>query len=189
MRPAPDQFQGWGGISLDRYFRAPTNYYFFDQGQTLCQSCTGNGSQPWTTTLTINDPSEAVRIALTWTDAAGNAVVSTANNLKNDLDLEVRATGSDGVPHVWYGNLFYLDRDDLSRREFSLRDPAAPVYRDRKNNQEKVAIPAVGEANGLPAGATTLTITVRAFNISESGIVPDDPTRVQDFAVAVENAH
>ena len=189
MRPAPDQFQGWGGISLDRYFRAPTNYYFFDQGQTLCQSCTGNGSQPWTTTLTINDPSKAVRIALVWTDAAGNAVVSTAYNLKNDLDLEVRATGSDGVPHVWYGNLFYLNRDDLSRREFSLRDPAAPVYRDRKNNQEKVAIPAVGEANGLPAGATTLTITVSAFNISESGMVPDDPTRVQDFAVAVENAH
>ncbi|MBK9966606.1 MAG: S8 family serine peptidase [Holophagales bacterium] len=191
MRPAPDQYQGWGGVSLARYFSPASNYFFHDQENDtiLCQDCSGPGSQPWTTTLTINDSSKVVRLAVAWTDAAGTEVLAPFDNLKNDLDLEVRATGSDGIPHVWYGNVFYSNRDDLARTENSLRDPASPVSRDRKNNQEKAAIAPVGQPNGLPAGATTLTITVRAFNLTENGLIPDDPARRQDFAIAVENAH
>lgn len=63
------------------------------------------------------------------------------------------------------------------------------MTRDRKNNHEKIAIAKAGETNGLPAGATTLTIRVSAFNISENGLIPDDAERRQDFAIAVENAH
>jgi subtilisin family serine protease len=188
MRPAPDQYQGWGGVSLDRYFRAASKYFFYDQEVVLCQECTGAGSTPWTTTVTIDDPTKPVRIALAWTDAAGSTALAPEHNLRNDLDLEVSTTGSDGIPHVWYGNLFYLNRDDLARREWSLRDPAS-VTRDRKNNHEKIAIAKAGETNGLPAGATTLTIRVSAFNISENGLIPDDAERRQDFAIAVENAH
>lgn len=181
MRPAPDQAQGWGGVSLDRYFRPSSNYYFADQPRVLTQG------RSWNKELTIVDATKPVRIALTWTDRAADTTLSPALNLQNDLDLKVEATGSDGVTRRWYGNLFYLDRDDLSRREFSLRDPF-PVSYDHKNNHEKIVIAPLGGANGLVTGMTRIKVWVSAFGIAGDGLDPDGSTLRQDFALAVENA-
>lgn len=182
MRPAPDQYQGWGGVALDQYFRPATNYYFLDQQSVLTQG------QTWTTTVNIVDPSKPVRLALVWTDAAASPTLYGANNLSNDLDIEVRSTGSDSIPHVWYGNLFYYNRDDLSRTGYSLRDPS-PVSYDRKNNQEGITIAASEQPNGLPTGTTSLTITVTAFSVGVDGLDPHGNTPRQDFAVAGVNVH
>lgn len=182
MRPAPDQAQGWGGVSLDRYFRTSSNYYFADQTQVLTQG------QAWSQTLTIADPTKPIRIALTWTDRAAGVTTHTLQNLQNDLDVRVRSTGSDGIQRTWYGNLSYLNRDELTRREWSLRDPS-PITYDRKNNQEKVAIAPLGQSNGLVAGMTTITVTVTAWGLAGDGLDPDGSTLRQDFALAVENAH
>lgn len=182
MRPAPDQYAGWGGAALDQYFRAATNYYFFDQGTVLTQGLT------WTKTLTITDSSKPVKIALVWTDRAAPLTLNPGVNLINDLDVKVQAKGSDQIQHTWYGNLMYYNKDDLSRTEYSLRDPS-PITYDRKNNQEKVAILQVGQPSGLPVGATTITVTVTGFSIVDDGLEPHGSTHRQDFALAVLNAH
>ena len=89
--------------------------------------------------------------------------------------------------------------EQLSRTEYSLANPS-PINRDVKNNQEKVAIAGVGQtsgnlptgfvsANGLPAGATTITVTVTAASLTGDGLIPDGTTLEQDFALAVLNAH
>ena len=161
--------------------RDSSNYFFADQAHVLSQG------QSQSVTLTIADPTKPIRIALAWTDRASGTTTHAYENLQNDLDLQVRATGSDGIQRTWYGNLFYVNRDDLSRREFSLRDPS-PVDYDRRNNVEKVAIASLGQPNGLVAGMTTITVTVTAWGLTGDGLDPTGSTSRQDFALAVENA-
>ena len=105
-----------------------TRTLVFDQQSVLTQG------QTWTRVLTITDPTKPVRVSLVWTDRAAGLTEYPNLNLTNDLDLKVQAIGSDRVRHVWYGNLFYYDRNNHSRTEYSLRDPS-PISHDRKNNQ------------------------------------------------------
>jgi hypothetical protein len=175
IRPAPDQQQGWGGVSLDRYFGAAANYYFYDQQTTFEQ-----GSGSWTKTLTIDDTSRPVSIALVWTDAAASVTVATTTNLINDLDLRATVNG-----HNYYGNNYYTDIYSVSRDGYSLQDPS-PVY-DRKNNVEKIDV----RASELPVGGGTITVTVTPAVINGDGLNPYGTLhcRCQDFALAVINAH
>lgn len=175
MRPAPDQQQGWGGVSLDRYFGPAANYYFYDQQTTFVR-----GSGSWTKTLTINDTSRPVAIGLVWTDAAASATIATTTNLINDLDLRATVNG-----HNYYGNNYYTDLYSPGRDGYSLQDPS-PVY-DRKNNVEKIDI----RASELPVGGGTITVTITPAVINGDGLNPYGTLhcRCQDFALAVINAH
>lgn len=176
VRPSPDKFQGWGGVALDRFFRATSNYYFYDQGTTF----TTNG-QTFTRTLTIADASKDINIALVWTDRASAATGDEDINLVNDLDL--RATISGGGTYDWYGNNYYTSIDSCSRNGYSLRNPGSITY-DRKNNVERINI----KASDIPSGATQVTITVTANSLTGDGIDPEGSTFRQDFALMAENA-
>ena len=115
MRPAPDKYQGWGGVSLDRLFRSSSNYHFVDQPVKLTPE-----SLPFTLSLSLTDTSADVNVALVWTDRAGPTAAEGLNNLVNDLDLVVTATGG-GQTASWYGNNFY-------KRDASLEYPAGRGY-------------------------------------------------------------
>lgn len=178
MRPSPDQYQGWGGVSLDRLFRSSSNYYFYDQGTTFTSP-----SQYYSRTVTIADTSKDVNITLAWTDRASDTRTDQSVNLVNDLDLyAVVFYGGQG--YTWVGNNYYYNRDACSRDGYSLRNPSPVVY-DRKNNVERINI----RASDIPAGATQITIQVVANSLTGDGIDPtSNSTFRQDFALSVENA-
>ena len=185
MRPTPDQYQGWGGASLDKLFRPYANYYFFDQGKTF----TASGEPSWTKTLTIADTSNSIELALVWTERPSVLPVNGGENLVNDLDVKVTAIGSGGVTRIWYGNNYYVNRDDLgqARTEYSLTfSPGQTPQYDRKNNVERINI----KATSLPAGATSLTVTVTPFSLSANGLDPEGTATglKQDFALFAVNA-
>ncbi len=185
MRPTPDQQQGWGGVSLDKLFRPLTNYYFFDQNTTF----TANG-QSWTKSLIVADSTQPIDIALVWTERPSLTTVSSAPNLLNDLDVKVTATGTGGVTRVWYGNYYYRDRNDLgsARTGYSLPccAPDQTLVYDRYNNVERINI----EPASMPAGATSLTVTVTAFGLTANGLDPLGKAALikQDFALFAVNA-
>ncbi len=179
MRPAPDKYQGWGGVSLDRLFRPASNYYFFDQGWVL----SSNGAS-WSKVLTIADVSRPVSVALVWTDRASETPVKTETNLVNDLDLRIDLSAG-GQGYFWQGNNYYTSIDSCARDGYALRNPWPATY-ERKNNVEKIDI----KASDIPAGATQITVRVTAFSLTGDGMDPTSNSQFrQDFALAVENAH
>jgi hypothetical protein len=179
MRPSPDQYQGWGGVSLDRLFRSSSNYFFYDQGTTLTAS-----GQYYSHTVTIADASKDVNITLVWTDRASATLVDQRVNLVNDLDLYAVAFNG-GQVYTWVGNDYYYSRDACTRDGYSLRNPSPVVY-DRRNNVERINI----RASDIPAGTTSITVQVVAYSLTGDGIDPTNNgnTFQQDFALAVENA-
>ncbi len=185
MRPAPDQYQGWGGASLDRLFGTTSRYYLYDQGTTF----TANG-QVWSKVLTITDPTKPISLALTWTDRPSPTTNWNVVNLVNDLDLEVTIWDGQGY-RVWAGNVYYCDRDAVGsgRTGYSLDSGTTTcgLPADRKNNVEKIDISPVR----IPTGATQMTVTIKAFALTGDGLEPCTraSTPKQDFALAVENAH
>lgn len=174
VRPAPDKYQGFGAVSLDRFFRASSNYYRFDQGVVLLPS--GNSH---TQLLTIADNTKDINIALVWTDRAGPDLAHGDINLQNDLDL----TATIGT-YNWYGNVYYTTPDACTRDGYSLRSPS-PVTRDHKNNVERITI----RASDIPYGATQILLQITPFSITGDGIEPaTNSTFRQDFALFAENA-
>lgn len=178
MRPAPDKYQGWGGVSLDRLFGSGTNYYFYDQGTTF----TSNGST-WTHTASIADNAKDVFVALVWTDRASDDTAYAFLNLVNDLDLEVSFTDNLGT-HTYYGNVYYDSVDSCARDGFSMKDPTS-FTRDHKNNVEKISI----RHTDIPSGGTSMQIKVTAYALTGDGIAVNGSTIRQDFAVMAYNLH
>lgn len=185
MRPAPDQYQGWGGAALDRLFGATNRYYLYDQGTTF----TSNG-QVWSKVLTITDPTKPISLALAWTDRPSPTTSWNVLNLVNDLDLEVTIQDGQGY-RLWAGNVYYCDRDAVgsARTGYSLDSGTTTcgLPADRKNNVERIDI----SPARIPAGATQMTVTVRAFALTGDGVEPCTRPGIprQDFALAVENGH
>jgi len=177
MRPAPDKYQGWGGLTLDRLLRPATNYFFFDQGRVL-----RSVDPTWTQSLTVVDRLQDVNIALVWTDRHGTEPNAALVNLVNDLDLEVSYVAG-GQTHRYQGNAYYTSIDSCARDGYSLLNPAMPF--DHKNNVERINI----RGGSLPMGVSSITVTVSAFSLTGDGIFPGDSADFrQDFALAVENA-
>lgn len=175
VRPAPDKYQGWGGISLDRFFRSSSNYFFDNQSTTFT-----NLTQSYTRYIWIANNAEDINIALVWTDRAGPDLANPDANLVNDLDLSA-TIGTNN----WYGNNYYTTIDSCLRNGYSLKNPS-PVTRDRRNNVERITI----KASDIPVGATQILIQVNPFRLIGDGIDPStDVTFRQDFALFVENAH
>ncbi len=188
MRPAPDQYQGWGGLSLDRLFGATSRYYLYDQGTTF----TAPG-QTFTKTLTITDPTKPISVVLAWTDRSSDPTVPAGQyNLVNDLDLSVTMQWTEGEVRYlrrWRGNHYYCDRDAVQsgRTGYSLDNGNSPctLTFDRKNNLEKIDI----HPSRIPPNNQGLKIFVTAAAITADGVDVFGSTPRQDFAIAVENAH
>lgn len=179
MRPAPDKYQGWGGVSLARLFGSAANYYFHDEGSPLTYA-----GDSWTHTATIADATEDIFVALVWTDRHSDDKAYPLTNLVNDLDLEVSFTDSQGT-HKYYGNVYYDSIDSCDRDGFSMKDPTS-FTRDRgRNNVEKVSV----RRSDIPSGVTSFQIKVTAFSLTGDGVDVNGSTLRQDFAVMAYNLH
>ena len=157
----PNNNVGWGRVSLENaLLQAPASdrgpKIFLDQRQAF--TATG---QEYTIRVAAADATRPLRIALTWTDAAGAVGANPA--LVNDLDLEVRSVNT--------GDLF---RGNVFAGGFSTAGGAA----DDLNNTEVVAIQ-------NPGGV--YEVTVVAANLLASAR-PDIAPPWQDFALVIDNA-
>ena len=157
----PNNNVGWGRVSLENALlqmpasdRGPK--IFVDQRHAFTAT-----SQEYTIRIAAADAARPLRVALTWTDAAGAVGADPA--LVNDLDLEVLAVNT--------GNLFL---GNVFAGGFSTTGGTA----DDLNNTEVVAIQ-------NPAGV--YEVTVVASNLTASAR-PDIATPWQDFALVIDNA-
>lgn len=137
----PNDYQGWGMLSLDRLLRPGAQFYFYDQGAPLLP-----GATIWQKQLRVADASHETRITLVWTDAPSD---SGNQNYRafNDLDLSVLRPGTS---QSWYGNRL--------SGGYSIVNPTfAP---DAVNVVEQVIVP----ANTFAAGdVLILTVDPRAI--------------------------
>jgi subtilisin family serine protease/Mg-chelatase subunit ChlD len=157
----PNNNVGWGRVSLENaLLQAPASdrgpKIFVDQRHAF--TATG---QEYTIRVAAADITRPLRVALTWTDAAGAVGANPA--LVNDLDLEVLSVNT--------GDLF---RGNVFAGGFSATGGVA----DDLNNSEVVAIQ-------NPAGV--YEITVVASNLTASAR-PDIASPWQDFALVIDNA-
>lgn len=157
----PDRKQGWGRLDLDAVINPPLNRLTFDQDTVFDMS-----GQNWSLPLMADDPTEPVRVMLTWTDAPGPGTGGTNPAWVNDLDLSVDAVGG-----LFLGNVFGGDG-------FS----ATGGVPDSINNMEGVFL---GPDQHL---GQAFTLDVLAVNIAEDALDPHDPQFPrQDFALACYN--
>lgn len=173
MRSAPDEHQGWGGVSLDRLFKyAP--YYSFQDRRVVSQAY-----PTYTTIAHAFVPANPVSIAVVWTDPPALPTADARWVLTNGLLLEATVTDGNGVSRHYYGNCYWLN-PLLVRDGYSLSN-VTPVL-DRWNNVQRIDIP----PGTLPAdGAITITVSGLGFNADGCG---GGSGLCQDFALAVWNA-
>ncbi|ABX07050.1 MAG TPA: peptidase S8 [Herpetosiphon sp.] len=150
----PTNQQGWGDVYLKTALDS-TPRIVVDQSHVF-----GASGESFSQVGQIADSNKALRVALTWTDAAGG---TTGDAFVNDLDLEVTVGGQ-----VYKGNVF---NETLS---------TTGGVADAKNNVESVY---------LPAGASgAIQVRVIARNIAGDAIPGNADTTDQDFALYVYNA-
>ncbi|HVM06405.1 MAG TPA: S8 family serine peptidase [Acidimicrobiales bacterium] len=157
----PNNNVGWGRVSVENaLLQAPAAdrgpKIFVDQRQAF--SATG---QEYTIRVAAADATLPLRVALSWSDAAGAVGANPA--LVNDLDLEVR--------HVDTGQLF---RGNVFAGAFSTTGGVA----DDLNNTEVAVIQ-------NPTGV--YEVTVVAANVAASART-DIAGTWQDFALVIDNA-
>lgn len=158
---APDRKQGWGRINLDKIINPTEPLWLIDQDTLF----TNSGDQ-YTVQLTPDNPAEAVKIMLVWTDAPGAGLGGTNPAWVNDLDLSVNSGAN-----TYLGNQFGGDG-------FSVTGGSP----DNKNNMEAVFLKAT-QHTGNP-----FTIQVLAANIMGDALDPHNPTTSrQDFALVCDN--
>ena len=162
-RSRPIRTTTWAGVALsleNALLQAPASdrgpKIFVDQRQAF--TATG---QEYTIRVAAADAALPLRVALSWSDAAGAVGANPA--LVNDLDLEVR--------HVDTGQLF---RGNVFAGGFSTTGGVA----DDLNNTEVAVIQ-------NPTGV--YEVTVVAANIAASART-DIATPWQDFALVIDNA-
>jgi subtilisin family serine protease len=157
----PNNNVGWGRVSIENaLLQAPAAdrgpKIFVDQRQAF--TATG---QEYTIRVAAADATLPLRVALSWSDAAGAVGANPA--LVNDLDLEVR--------HVGTGQLF---RGNVFAGGFSTTGGVA----DDLNNTEVAVIQ-------TPTGV--YEVTVVAANVAASART-DIAGTWQDFALVIDNA-
>lgn len=149
----PTNSQGYGMPNLETMF-SDTPTFVVNQTQVL-----GATGETWEWVGAAVDPSKPVRIALTWTDAAG--AIGTSPQVNNlDLKVEYGAT-------TYLGNVF--------SGQWSTTGGTADI----RNNYEAVFL--------QPATPGTIKITVTGFNIAGDGVPGNADTTDQDFAIVCSN--
>jgi len=162
MPQRPNRFAGWGRLDLDAVINPGFDIWLADQETVL----TASGAD-WEVQLQADDPSEPVRLMLSWTDAAGPGTGGTTASWTNDLDLNVDAGAT-----RYRGNVFDSTSGDSQSGGSS----------DLKNNLEGVYL-----TPAQHAGAS-FSVQVLAATIAADAINPYTPgTPKQDFALVCYN--
>ncbi len=162
-----DSKQGWGRMDAAAVLDPQEAVAYYDNPVTF----DGTGEE-WRQTLTVDDPSQPVRLMLVWTDAPGHGLGGSTPAWNNDLDLEVDAGGT-----TYLGNVFGADG-------LSVTGGTA----DDRNNTEGVLLGAPAAA-GHPRGGQMEEITVRvlAADINSDAIPGVGDSTDQDFSLVCYN--
>lgn len=155
LTPVPNPQQGWGAVNLTPLVDNPTRLVSVDQSHLFTAS-----GQVFERQVTVSDPGQPLRIALSWTDQPANPLAVVT--LINDLDLEVIGAGG-----TYLGNVFTGGASTTGGTA------------DRRNTTECVFLSA-------PTGS--YTVRVRAFNIAGDGVPNTGGALDQDFALFAWNA-
>ncbi|MEM1182830.1 MAG: S8 family serine peptidase [Acidobacteriota bacterium] len=153
-----DSKQGWGRMDLEAVMNPPTDVVFVDQTHTF-----DNTGEQWIETFSVDDPSQPVRLMLTWTDAPGHGTGGSTPAWNNDLDLIVRVNGQ-----TYRGNVF--------ANGVSTTGGAA----DAINNTEGVFFAPFG-------AATSIEIEVLATDVNSDALPHAGDATDQDFALVCYN--
>lgn len=151
----PSNTQGYGMPNLEAAFDPSTARIMVDQH--IVFGSTGDGFADF---VGVANPAKPVRIALSWTDAAGAAGSSSPQ--VNNLDLEVTVDGQ-----TYKGNHF--------AGQWSTTGGTA----DTANNYEAVFLP--------PGTSGAIAITVTATAINGDGVPGNADLTDQDFALVCSN--
>lgn len=142
----PNQYQGWGMLSLERLLGSATNHYFLDQSVTFTQS--GGFVKGWKVFLLVRDGSKATHVTLVWSDPQQQTSGQQYTAI-NNLNLQVCG-----------GSICY----DGNRIDGTtgLSIPAPPTINDSVNNVERVIVPAntFGTGSQITVRVTPQSITV-----------------------------
>lgn len=155
----PDSKQGWGRLRVDRLLGQDVQIWYYDQARVL-----ENTGEIWQQVLWPADPSKPVQIMLVYTDAPGHGLGGSQAAWNNDLDLAVASGRA-----TYRGNVFDASGNSVVGGSY-----------DTRNNVEAVVLtPAqLGES---------LTLTVRASNISSDALPNSGDATQQDFAIVCRN--
>ncbi|MEO7431464.1 MAG: S8 family serine peptidase [Dokdonella sp.] len=154
-----DNKQGWGRMLITPVLAPAQAVQYVDQSVVF-----ENTGESWTHTYTAADPTQPMRIMLTWTDAPGHGLGGSTPAWNNDLDLRVTANGS-----TFLGNA-------LDNAGWSVTGGSA----DAKNNTEAVFLQAAQHAGSL-------TIDVLATDINSDALPNSGDDTQQDFALVCYN--
>jgi serine protease AprX len=160
MTNVPNNQQGWGRLHLGNVFDSwhANAVVHIDQSAVFDRS-----GQSRSVRVKAIDPSQPIKVTLTWTDAPGPGLGKKTPAWVNDLDLRVRSGGD-----TYLGNVF--------SKGWSAKGGKA----DRMNNLENVYLKRAG--NGL------YEIVVDAANIIGDGLPNRKGPTDQDFALVITNA-
>lgn len=153
-----DNKQGWGRMNVAPVLDPQQSVAYYDNPVTF--DSTG---ESWVQTLSVDDPSQPVRLMLVWTDAPGHGLGGSTPAWNNDLDLEVDAGGT-----TYLGNVF--GADGLSTESGTADD---------RNNTEGVFLGAPTEAQ--------ITLRVLATDINSDGVPGVGDGTDQDFSLVCYN--
>lgn len=163
--PVPSKLQGWGRLNAGNIFKSDLHTSYIDQSIILKER-----GQAWSRKFMISDPSQPIKITLTWTDPPGN--INTGDSLSNtcivnSLNLIVKVNGKE-----FHGNNF---SNGWSRPG----DFSNPQLKGSDNSQNVFLEP--GSVSGsFEVAVEALNITTNCFDFST--LNPE-----QDFALVVQN--
>lgn len=177
---APNNVEGFGGVSLDRALSYPVENLWYD-GFHFDQLFTMNpNTSPWQALIHgAQRDAEPLVVALAWTDRPGAV---NAPGLINDLKLTVEQLNDQGVVlHRWHGNRY--------SGIYSLRDPGKDIN-DATGTIERVTVDPsqVGPADHLRITVTPVSITADGLDPETQPPYPPENLR-QDFAVVAYNTN
>jgi serine protease AprX len=154
-----DNKQGWGRMLITPVLAPAQAVQYVDQGVVF-----ENTGESWSHTYTAADPTQPIRIMLTWTDAPGHGLGGSTPAWNNNLDLKVTANGS-----TFLGNA-------LDNAGWSITGGTA----DAKNNTEAVFLQAAQHAGSVD-------VEVLAADINSDALPNTGDDTQQDFALVCYN--
>jgi Subtilase family len=160
----PSRIQGWGRLSLKRFFDFTPRVYW---SENPAWTFTATGQSRYIT-LTVSDPAKPVLLALAWTDLPGQP--GSPSPLVNSIAL-----------YVYNGNNMYCDGLNYYGGQYHTPQNGCWLAPDQVNNVKMIRI----APNTFPANGQ---FTIQVYALGINGIPGPGVPLSQDWSAYVYNA-
>ncbi len=162
----PNIYSGWGRLNLKGTIEDEVRRFYLDQSTIL-----SDRGEKWEMDFVADDPTQAVKITLTWTDPPGS--IYSGDSLDNPAIVNRILLKAESNGQNYLGNNF--------DRGWSV----AGQYQDRRlsgiDNTQNIFFPPGSLPKSFTLSVEALEVTTNCFDFS-----PINPA--QDFALVVHNA-